>query len=189
MKTKENIYLDLSKLTEEEQNEALSLVPKTKHSNFDIFSTYPYLHLDGHYGWYVDKFECVEDKTEVSFSEFKELFGKTEQLEADKLENLQTKNNMTLENAKELLQRNGYFVFPKAEEGDFPDLSGFEGVEMDCFSLDRWMKDTVYLKQNERFQTKYGFYDIVRTIQPKTITLSELFEKAGLNQSEYKIEE
>lgn len=66
---KENIYLDLSKLSEEERKEVYFLFPKECFNAVKITLYYQYLHLKD---WFTSLFN--HDKTEISLSQFKELF-------------------------------------------------------------------------------------------------------------------
>lgn len=66
---KEEIYLDLSKLSEEERKEVYFLFPKECFNAVKITLYYQYLHLKD---WFTSLFN--HDKTEISLSQFKELF-------------------------------------------------------------------------------------------------------------------
>lgn len=88
------------------------------------------------------------------------------------------------------IKQDGYFVFPKAEEGDFPDLSNWEGVEMEGeFGVNNtFVKSNILLKYGDYF-LNYGFdiTNFVRPIQKQKLTIAELAEKAGLDINNIEI--
>ena len=75
--TKEEIYLDLSKFSEVEQNEIISMLPIDDGNSYLIGFNYHYLHFLDSY-WFVDEAECVSDKQEITYEQFKTLMNKTE---------------------------------------------------------------------------------------------------------------
>lgn len=86
MKNKENIYLDLSKLSGEEIKEVYEMFPREMFGNVKMTNIHKYLHFDkkGHNNWFTSMFE--QSKTEISLSEFRQLFSKREEV-------LQVENN------------------------------------------------------------------------------------------------
>ncbi|QNS40163.1 hypothetical protein H0S70_07050 [Chryseobacterium manosquense] len=79
------------------------------------------------------------------------------------------------------IKQDGYFVFPKAEEGDFPDLSNWEGVEMEGkFGVNNtFVKSNILLKHGDYFlDCGFNITDFIRPIQPD-LTPEEIVEKLG----------
>lgn len=74
MKKKE-IYLDLSKLSEIEQEEVIGMLPIDDGNSYSIKLNYHYLHFFDFY-WFVDEVEWVSDKQEITCEEFKKLINK-----------------------------------------------------------------------------------------------------------------
>lgn len=80
MKNKENIYLDLSKLSGEEQKEVISMLPKVEFlEDYEIDNRNKYLRLFANYKWIVA--HNTLNKTEITLPEFRELFESKEERE------------------------------------------------------------------------------------------------------------
>lgn len=74
MKTKENIYLDLSKCTEEEQKHIFSLLPDDELRTYLRYNKFqPYLNFD-FLQWFICNHEVISRKTELTYPEFIKLF-------------------------------------------------------------------------------------------------------------------
>lgn len=91
--TKENIYLDLSKLSEEQRNHIFSLLPTEPHRDaYNIFRNYKYLQFipkskfQEKEKWMVDK--QAFDKVELTYLEFIKLFEGGESKEVLQVENI-----------------------------------------------------------------------------------------------------
>lgn len=84
----------------------------------------------------------------------------------------------------------GYFVFPKAKEGEFPDLSGIQGEVMKCSNAgSAYRQHKVYGKIRGGFLTATGLRQYVRPLPKKRkLTLAEIAEKFGLSVEEIEIE-
>ena len=84
---KENSFLDLSKLSEEQQKHIFSLLPKPDDViEYDIFEQYTLLHYDENIDtWYVEDVERVRGKTELAYSEFIKLFEEPTKLPSELL--------------------------------------------------------------------------------------------------------
>ena len=72
--TKEEIYLDLSKLSEKEQEEIIGMLPIDDGNSYSIEFNYHYLHFLDSY-WFVDEIEWVSDKQEVTYEQFKTIIN------------------------------------------------------------------------------------------------------------------
>ena len=96
---KNKIYLDLSKLSEEEIKEVISLLPEPALSDdYDIRGKYHYLLIALDYDSYCDKWYvdfCYDDKTEITLSEFRQLFSEGEEV-------LQVENKINIDELTKL---------------------------------------------------------------------------------------
>ena len=72
--TKEEIYLDLSKLSEVEQEEVIGMLPIDNSNSYSIDFNYHYLHFLDYY-WFVDEVEWVSNKKEITYEQFKTLIN------------------------------------------------------------------------------------------------------------------
>ena len=73
---KENIYIDLSKLSEEQRKHIFSLLPEPYpefDNQHDINEEHFKLHISGNSWWVLNNYE-VKDKTELTYPEFIKLF-------------------------------------------------------------------------------------------------------------------
>lgn len=81
---KEEIYLNLAECSEEEQREAIAMLPEAEyHGDYDVAIEFCYLIFDADLQKYwVTRKKWLDDKTEVNFQEFIKLFeggeGETE---------------------------------------------------------------------------------------------------------------
>lgn len=83
---KENSFLDLSKLSEDEQKEAITMLPIPELDlDYAIDKKHRFLYFDT-YKWYVGRMDSIFDKTEITFSQFKEMMGSEGKAEAEKCE-------------------------------------------------------------------------------------------------------
>lgn len=87
-----------------------------------------------------------------------------------------------------------YFIFPKAEEGDFPDLTGFEGQYMRVYDNSLCEKKARVIAKYSDDEFKFHFisdliehWRFAEPIEQQEITISELFQKAGLEQEKFKV--
>ena len=72
----EEIYLDLSKLNEEQQRKVIALLPEPRIRNdYSITNNYKYLHLNMSIQWFVDSEKM--NKTELTYSQFLDMMGET----------------------------------------------------------------------------------------------------------------
>ena len=82
---KEEIYLDLSKLSQSDIDWIMSVIPKTN-NNYEINRSHKYLIFwNGHQEWEVvhnDIMEHIYDRTEVTFDQFKKLCSEWEYIDA-----------------------------------------------------------------------------------------------------------
>lgn len=73
--TKEEIYLDLSKLSKKRQAEILDLLPRSSELNYRIVFDYNLLHFNFN-EWFVDFYSYqVKQKTEITYEQFKKLIN------------------------------------------------------------------------------------------------------------------
>ena len=85
----EEIYIDLSKLSEEQQRKVISLLPEPRIRNaYSITNNYKYLHLNMSIKWFVDSEKM--NKTELTYSQFLDMMGESEEV-------LQVENNGWIE--------------------------------------------------------------------------------------------
>ena len=83
---REEIYLDLSKLSEEQQRKVISLLPPKKRDNqYEIQKVHFILYLDEKKKWWVYGKE-IKDKTELTYYQFLDMMGESEEV-------LQVENN------------------------------------------------------------------------------------------------
>lgn len=89
---KSKYFLDLSKCTEEEQKRVFLILPPEPHRDaYNIFGSYKYLQFipkskfQEKEKWFVDK--SAWNKTEITFSQFKEMMGSEGKAEAEKERN------------------------------------------------------------------------------------------------------
>ena len=76
----EEIYLDLSKLSEEQQRKVISLLPPKKWDiQYEIQKVHFILYLDEKKQWWVFGTE-IKDKTELSYTQFLEMMGESEEV-------------------------------------------------------------------------------------------------------------
>ena len=75
----EEIYIDLSKLSEEQQRKVISLLPEPRIRNaYSITNNYKYLHLNMSIKWFVDSEKM--NKTELTYSQFLDMMGESEEV-------------------------------------------------------------------------------------------------------------
>ena len=116
MKTKENIYLDLSKLSGEEIKEVMAILPEEQtEGDYDINEEYYFLvYEEDEKKWSVLHYFWIKGKTEISLSEFRQLFSGEEVL---LVENKITRFEfITKENGREIV-RYGEFTFQIQDNG------------------------------------------------------------------------
>ena len=84
----EEIYLDLSKLSEEQQRKAIALLPKPiNEDDYDIIYLHFYLIYDDEdCMWWVSTKYFLAEKTEINYSQFLDMMGESEEV-------LQVENN------------------------------------------------------------------------------------------------
>lgn len=83
----EEIYLDLSKLSEEQQRKAISLLPEPiNKDDYDITDMRFYLIYDEDCMWWISTKYFVAEKTELTYSQFLDMMGESEEV-------LQVENN------------------------------------------------------------------------------------------------
>ena len=71
------IYLDLSKLSEEQQRKVITLLPPKKRDNqYEIQKVHFILYLDKEKKWWVFGTE-IKNKTELTYSQFLDMMGET----------------------------------------------------------------------------------------------------------------
>lgn len=134
----------------------------------------------------------VKNGIEITYSEFLEMMGESDPC-ADEEGNAQKSN---LEKVQEFISKNGItdvYAFPKAQEGDFPDMSEFEGVEMEVSDNNKYFKkEKVRAKvADDGFLLTYVCYSYVRPIQKTDLTREiaiELLIKNKVDLSGYNIE-
>ena len=86
----EEIYLDLSKLSEEQQRKVIALLPPKKRDNqYEIQKVHFILYLDKNKKWWVFGTE-IKNKTELTYSQFLDMMGESEEV-------LQVENNGWIE--------------------------------------------------------------------------------------------
>ena len=91
----EEIYLDLSKLSEEQQRKVISLLPPKKWDiQYEIQKVHFILYLDEKKQWWVFGTE-IKDKTELSYTQFLEMMGESEEV-------LQVENKISIKEITEL---------------------------------------------------------------------------------------
>lgn len=177
---KENVYLDLSKLSEDQINNInrYKVYSKVKPSD----GVFKLEYIDGYwtlvYHWQTE----LSKKQEITYSQFIELMG------GESTQTEQFGISEQMEKAKKLLEENGNAVFPLDENG-IPDLRGFDGVEMEVEDEELGEKRNrkVLAKLNITGETQYltdagTFWDSVRPIQPDLtpeLTPEEIVEKLG----------
>ena len=77
---RDEIYLDLSKLSEEQQRKVISLLPPKKWDiQYEIQKVHFILYLDEKKQWWVFGTE-IKDKTELSYTQFLEMMGESEEV-------------------------------------------------------------------------------------------------------------
>lgn len=87
---------------------------------------------------------------------------------------------ISITKAKEILRENGYFVFNKAEEGDFPDMTEFKGGQVYARYDEKDNFNKVYIKAKfgkRSFKTDCG---TLKEVRP---SLSQLVDTIGENKS------
>mgnify|MGYP003490854170 CR=1 FL=1 len=73
----EEIYLDLSKLSEEQQRKVIALLPEPEDCNqYEIIKLHFILWLDEYNKWWVYGTE-IKNKTELTYSQFLDMMGET----------------------------------------------------------------------------------------------------------------
>ena len=76
----EEIYLDLSKLSEEQQRKVIALLPPKKRDNqYEIQKVHFILYLDEKKKWWVFGTE-IKNKTELTYSQFLDMMGGGEEV-------------------------------------------------------------------------------------------------------------
>ena len=76
----EEIYLDLSKLSEEQQRKVIALLPPKKWDiQYEIQKVHFILYLDEKKQWWVFGTE-IKDKTELTYSQFLDMMGESEEV-------------------------------------------------------------------------------------------------------------
>ena len=138
--------------------------------------------------WYYSPVNNVKHRTEITLQDY------LDSLKPQSFDELDLEFEEKEKGSIEFLKSRGYFVFPKAEEGDFPDLSGFDGVEMEVAAIKDLDGRIIYrpmkiiVKNKRHFITsESNFYDTIRPIQKQKLTLAELAEKAGLDINNIEI--
>ena len=93
----EEIYLDLSKLSEEQQRKVISLLPKPINKD-DYHITYLHFYLiydDEDCMWWVSTKYFLAEKTELTYSQFLDMMGESEEV-------LQVENYISIEELTKL---------------------------------------------------------------------------------------
>ena len=93
----EKIYLNLSKLSEEQQRKVIALLPPKKRDNqYEIQKVHFILYLDKKKKWWVWGTK-IKNKTELTYSQFLDMMGESEEV-------LQVENNswIKIESEKDL---------------------------------------------------------------------------------------
>lgn len=126
--------------------------------------------------WNCEYVENLQHRTEITLQDY------LDSLKPQSFDELDLEFEEKERSAIEFLKSRGYLVFPKAEEGDFPDLSGLEGDYMETSNNfgTTWIEDIIVAKLGEK---EFLTVDIdvvtkVRHIQPE-LTPEEIVEKLG----------
>ena len=91
----EQIYLDLSKLSEEQQRKVIALLPPKKRDNqYEIQKVHFILYLNKKKKWWVFGTE-IKDKTELTYYQFLDMMGESEEV-------LQVENKISIEELTKL---------------------------------------------------------------------------------------
>ena len=91
----EEIYLDLSKLSEEQQRKVIALLPPKKRDNqYEIQKVHFILYLDEKKKWWVFGTE-IKNKTELTYSQFLDMMGGGEEV-------LQVENKINIDELSKL---------------------------------------------------------------------------------------
>lgn len=71
----EKYFIDLIKLSDEQQKHIFSLLPEPEvKQQYIIVCDFKYLHYDDDFEWWVDKEFCISGKTELTYPDFIKLF-------------------------------------------------------------------------------------------------------------------
>ena len=105
----EEIYLDLSKLSEEQQGKVIALLPEPRFRNdYSITNNYKYLHLNMSMKWFVDAEKM--NKTELTYSQFLDMMGESEE-----------KSKVIENSEKELINNDGTLYIGEGLENYYKD--------------------------------------------------------------------
>jgi len=78
---REEIYLDLSKLSEEQQRKVIEVLPKPINKyDYDITDLRFYLIYDEDCMWWVSTKYFLAEKTELTYSQFLDMMGESEEV-------------------------------------------------------------------------------------------------------------
>ena len=154
--------------------------------NFDgHISTNGYYIEKGKWDW--DNIDYFQHRKEITLQDY------LDSLKPQSFDELDLEIEEKEKGSIEFLKSRGYFVFPKAEEGDFPDLSNFKAPIMNVESGNVWYKGRkVFCKIWGNIIADWdgrnvGTYNKARHIQKPKLTLAELAEKAGLDINNIEI--
>lgn len=138
---KQDIYLDLSKLTPEQQRQAIEIVPKSEDNcedDFFILETHSYLHVYNNdiNHWWVSGSDFIRNKSEITFSQFMDLFKypNLTELEKEMMEMLE-RLTATLTDIDRTLFHHNHSVVGWHLNGDLEPIMNFvSDFDMDSLS-------------------------------------------------------
>ena len=106
----EEIYLDLSKLSEEQQRKVISLLPEPEACNqYEIIKLHFILWLDEYNKWWVYGTE-IKNKTELTYSQFLDMMGESKE-----------KSKVIENSEKELINNDGTLYIGEGLENYYKD--------------------------------------------------------------------
>ena len=106
----EEIYIDLSKLSEEQQRKVIALLPEPEACNqYEIIKLHFILWLDEYNKWWVYGTE-IKNKTELTYSQFLDMMGESEE-----------KSKVIENSEKELINNDGTLYIGEGLENYYKD--------------------------------------------------------------------
>ena len=119
----EEIYLDLSKLSEEQQRKVIALLPEPiNKDDYDIIYLHFYLIYDDEdCMWWVSTKYFLAEKTELTYSQFLDMMGESEEV-------LQVENNGWISVEKKLPSIEGEYLIHKKNDH----------IEVTYYDLKQW---------------------------------------------------
>ena len=167
----EEIYLDLSKLSEEQQRKVIALLPPKKRDNqYEIQKVHFILYLDKNKKWWVFGTE-IKDKTELTYSQFLDMMGESEEV------NYELGGGLLHNPEKELINNDGTLYIGEGLENYYKDqlerTGKFKVVAIDASSGEVVQVENIlkYLaNRNNELAEKPCFENMCRMIEINRVT-------------------